>query len=85
MFIKYIYDPTLTYGHELWAVNKRIRFQVEETGKRKPANPEHAIGIISLDWPWNTLGSPQDELEEEAREKDLWVSLLSLLPPQPSR
>lgn len=49
MFIKYIYVPTLTYGHELWAVNKRIRFQVEETGKRKPANPEHAIGIISLD------------------------------------
>ncbi len=33
---------------------------------------------------WKHLGIPQDELEEVAREKDVWVSLLSLLPLRPS-
>lgn len=32
---------------------------------------------------WKHLWIPQDELEELAREKDIWVSLLSLLPLRP--
>jgi len=46
------------------------------TGKRPRVYPEHTRGILSLGWCEN----PQDKLEEVTREKDVWVSLLSLLP-----
>ncbi|MEQ2288513.1 hypothetical protein AMECASPLE_023364 [Ameca splendens] len=33
---------------------------------------------------WERLGLPLEELEEVSGERDVWVSLLSLLPPQPA-
>ncbi|KAK5601698.1 hypothetical protein CRENBAI_021922 [Crenichthys baileyi] len=45
--------------------------------------PGHAGGTMSLGWPGNALGSPLEELEEVSGERDVWVSLLSLLPPRP--
>ncbi|MEQ2288888.1 hypothetical protein AMECASPLE_027512 [Ameca splendens] len=42
--------------------------------------PGDAGGTMSLGWPGNALGSP---LEEVSEERDVWVSLLSLLPPRP--
>ncbi|TWW71628.1 hypothetical protein D4764_16G0001250 [Takifugu flavidus] len=32
---------------------------------------------------WERLGIPPDELEEVAGEREVWASLLRLLPPQP--
>ena len=34
---------------------------------------------------WECLGIPQEEMEGVAGAKDVWVSLLSLMPPQPTR
>ncbi|MED6259502.1 hypothetical protein ATANTOWER_024072 [Ataeniobius toweri] len=45
--------------------------------------PGHAGGTISLGWPGNALGSPTEVLEKVSGERDIWVSLLSLLPPHP--
>jgi len=39
----------------------------------------HAGGILSPGWP-ERLGSPQNELENVAGEREIWVSLLGLLP-----
>ena len=32
---------------------------------------------------WERLGVPPEELEEVAGDRDVWVSLLKLLPPRP--
>jgi len=40
--------------------------------------PEYAGGIIHLFWPVNTLGSPQEELESVAGERDVCVFFSSL-------
>ncbi len=50
------------------------------SGKRPWGRPRDYISRLA----WKHLGIPQDELEEVAREKDVWVSLLSLLPLRPS-
>ena len=39
--------------------------------------------IISQYWPGNASGSPPSELVNVARERELWVPLLELLPPRP--
>ena len=48
-------------------------------------DPEHAGGITYLLWPGKRLRVPQEELESVAGERDVWYSLLSLLPLQPGR
>lgn len=48
-------------------------FQACPPGRR----PGHTGGLVPLEWP----GVPQEELEEVA-ERQVWVSLLRLLPPQ---
>ncbi|MEQ2179027.1 hypothetical protein GOODEAATRI_020334 [Goodea atripinnis] len=42
--------------------------------------PGHAGGTVSLGWPGNAL----EELEEVSGKKEVWVSLLRLVPPRPS-
>ncbi|KAI3366513.1 hypothetical protein L3Q82_000647 [Scortum barcoo] len=36
---------------------------------------------MSLDWPGNASGSPLEELEEVSGVREVWASLLRLLPP----
>ncbi|MED6241891.1 hypothetical protein ATANTOWER_029426 [Ataeniobius toweri] len=47
--------------------------------------PGHAGGTMFLGWPGNALGSPPEELEEVSGERDVWASLLSLLPRRPGQ
>ncbi|KAI3363449.1 hypothetical protein L3Q82_012064 [Scortum barcoo] len=38
---------------------------------------------MSLGWPGNASGSPLEELEEVSGVREVWASLLRLLPPRP--
>ena len=44
-------------------------------------DPGHVGETMSLGW--ERLGVPPEELEEVAGDRDVWVSLLKLLPPRP--
>ncbi|TWW59868.1 Gamma-enolase [Takifugu flavidus] len=57
-------------------------FRAYPSARRTPGR--HIGEIMSLDWSGNTWGSPPDELEEVAGEREVWASLLRLLPPQPN-
>jgi len=46
-------------------------------------DPGHVGETMSLCWPGNASGSPPEELEEVAGDRDVWASLLKLLPPRP--
>ena len=46
-------------------------------------DPGHVGETMSLGWPGNASGPPE-ELEEVAGDRDVWVSLLKLLPPRPN-
>ena len=56
-------------------------FRARPTGRRPPEDPKHAGGTMSPSWPGNTLGFHLEELDEVAGERDVWASLLRLLPP----
>ncbi|MED6236792.1 hypothetical protein ATANTOWER_014298 [Ataeniobius toweri] len=45
--------------------------------------PGHAGGTMSLGWPGNALGSTRRSWRRCLGERDVWVSLLSLLPLRP--
>ena len=45
-------------------------------------DPGHAGETMSR-LAWERLGIPQEELDEVAREREVWASLLRLLPPRP--
>ncbi|KAK5606197.1 hypothetical protein CRENBAI_025552 [Crenichthys baileyi] len=57
-----------------------------DAGRHYPGGPGdgpgHTGGTMSLGW-LGTSWAPPEELEEVSGEKDVWVSLLSLLPPRP--
>ncbi|KAI3376690.1 hypothetical protein L3Q82_017115 [Scortum barcoo] len=38
---------------------------------------------MSLGWPGNAFGIPPEELEEVSGVREVWASLLRLLPPRP--
>ncbi|KAK3557745.1 hypothetical protein QTP86_000302 [Hemibagrus guttatus] len=142
-----IYAPTLTYGHELWIMTKRVRSRIqaaemsflrrvagcslrdrvrssvtrEELGveplllhiergqlrwlghlfrmppgrlpgevfracpteKRPRGRPRTRWRDYVFRLAWERLGVPPEELEEVAREREVWASLLRLLPPRP--
>ncbi|TWW77405.1 hypothetical protein D4764_12G0007950 [Takifugu flavidus] len=63
-----IFVPTLTYGHELW----------ETPGKTQTRWRDYVSRLV-----WECLGITPDELEEVAGEREVWASLLRLLPPRP--
>ncbi|KAK3518183.1 hypothetical protein QTP70_033879 [Hemibagrus guttatus] len=143
-----IYVPTLTYGHELWVMTKRIRsriqaaemsflrrvaghslrdrvrssvtreelgvkplllhiergqlrwlghlfrmppgrlsgevFQACPTGKRPRGRPRTRLRDYVSRLTRERLGIPPEELEEVSGEREVWASLLRLLPPRPS-
>ncbi|KAK3507766.1 hypothetical protein QTP70_000218 [Hemibagrus guttatus] len=141
------YAPTLTYGHELWVMTKRVRSRIQAaemsffrrvagrslrdrlrssvireelgieplllhiergqlrwlghlfqmppgrlpgevfracpTGKRPRGRPRTCWRDYAFRLAWERLGVPPEELEEVAREREVWASLLRLLPPRP--
>ncbi|TWW80691.1 hypothetical protein D4764_01G0005060 [Takifugu flavidus] len=72
-----IFVPTLTYGHELWVMTERTRSR-ETPGKTQDTWKDYVTRLA-----WERLGIPLDELEEVAGEREVWASLLRLLPPRP--
>ncbi|KAK3511307.1 hypothetical protein QTP70_000398 [Hemibagrus guttatus] len=142
-----IYVPTLTYGHELWVMTKRVRSRIqaaemsflrrvagrslrdrvrssvtrEELGveplllhiergqlrwlghlfrmppgrlpgevfracptwKRPRGRPRTRWRDYVSRLAWERLGVPPEELEDVSGEREVWASLLRLLPPQP--
>ncbi|KAK3522059.1 hypothetical protein QTP70_022619, partial [Hemibagrus guttatus] len=141
-----IYVPTLTYGHELWVMTKRIRSRIQAaemsflrrvagrslrdrvrssvnreelrveplllhikrgqlrwlghlfrmppgrlpgevfracpTGKRPRGRPRTRWRDYVSRLAWERLGILPEELEEVSREREVWASLLRLLPPE---
>ncbi|TWW62757.1 hypothetical protein D4764_04G0014040 [Takifugu flavidus] len=91
-----IFVPTLTYG---WLGSPyRVRSSAiwEELGveplllcvgrnqmRRPPGRPRTRWRDYVFQLVWERLGIPLDELEEVAGEREVWASLLRLLPPRP--
>ncbi|TWW59340.1 hypothetical protein D4764_06G0008700 [Takifugu flavidus] len=53
------------------------------SGRRPPGRPRTRWRDYSSRLVWECLGIPLDELEEVAGEREVWASLLRLLPPRP--
>ena len=84
-----IYIPTLTYGPEIWAVTKKKWIQVawhlgasywrfsRPSSKRDKTSWRHysnlACGLLQIS---------QEELEDVVEKRDIWTTLLSMLPLQ---
>uniref|UniRef100_A0A8C5E5T7 THAP-type domain-containing protein n=1 Tax=Gouania willdenowi TaxID=441366 RepID=A0A8C5E5T7_GOUWI len=75
LIYRLIYVPTVTYGHELWAMTKRTS---TSDPKEDPGHGDHVSRVA-----WERLGIPLKELEEVAGEREVWASLLRKLPPRP--
>ncbi|KAK3516271.1 hypothetical protein QTP70_007251 [Hemibagrus guttatus] len=58
-------------------------FRACPTGKRRRGRPRTRWRDYVFRLAWERLGVPPEELEEVARERDVWASLLRLLPPRP--
>ncbi|KAK9541149.1 hypothetical protein VZT92_001216 [Zoarces viviparus] len=58
-------------------------FQARSTGKRPRGRPRTRWRDYISQLAWEHLGIPQNELEHVAGEREVWVSLLGLLPPRP--
>ncbi|TWW55955.1 hypothetical protein D4764_09G0010050 [Takifugu flavidus] len=53
------------------------------SGRRPPGRPRTRWRDYVSRLAWERLGIPPDDLEEVAGEREVWASLLSLLPPRP--
>ncbi|TWW76581.1 hypothetical protein D4764_13G0012430 [Takifugu flavidus] len=58
-------------------------FRVCPSGRRPPGRPRTRWRDYVFRPAWERLGIPPDELEEVAGEREVWASLLRLLPPRP--
>ncbi|KAK3533936.1 hypothetical protein QTP70_034935, partial [Hemibagrus guttatus] len=58
-------------------------FRACPTGKRPQGRPRTRWRDYVFRLAWERLGVPPEELEEVAREREVWASLLRLLPPRP--
>ncbi|KAK3542066.1 hypothetical protein QTP86_011367 [Hemibagrus guttatus] len=58
-------------------------FRACPTGKRPRGRPRTCWRDYVFRLAWERLGVPPEELEEVAREREVWASLLRLLPPRP--
>ncbi|TWW76618.1 hypothetical protein D4764_12G0000080 [Takifugu flavidus] len=58
-------------------------FRACPSGKRPPGRPRTRWRDYVSRLAWECLGIPPDELEEVAGEREVWDSLLRLLPPRP--
>jgi len=55
-------------------------FQARQTGRRHRGRPRKRWRDYISQLAWEHLGIPQNELENVPGEKEVWVSLLGLLP-----
>ncbi|XP_051936482.1 uncharacterized protein LOC127610385 [Hippocampus zosterae] len=58
-------------------------FRACPTGRRPRGRPRTRWRDYVTQLAWERLGIPRGELEEVAREREVWASLLKLLPPRP--
>ncbi|CAM4544523.1 unnamed protein product [Leuciscus chuanchicus] len=58
-------------------------FRARPTGKRPRGRPRTCWRDYVSRLAWERLGVPPEELEEVSREREVWASLLRLLPPRP--
>ncbi|TWW79207.1 hypothetical protein D4764_10G0002370 [Takifugu flavidus] len=58
-------------------------FRACPSGRRPPGKPRTRWRDYVSRLAWERLGIPPDELEEVAGEREVWASLLRLLPPRP--
>ncbi|KAK0142203.1 hypothetical protein N1851_020089 [Merluccius polli] len=59
------------------------RSQARPTGRRPRGRPRTRWRDDVSRLAWEHLGIPQEELDEVAGEREVWASLLRLLPPRP--
>ena len=59
-------------------------FQARPSGQRPRGRPRTRWRDYVSRLAWERLGVPLEELEEVAGEREVWVSLLKLLPRDPS-
>ncbi|TWW77341.1 hypothetical protein D4764_12G0007310 [Takifugu flavidus] len=58
-------------------------FRAFPSGWRPPGRPRTSWRDYASRLVWECLGIPPDELEEVAGDREVWASLLGLLPPRP--
>ena len=58
-------------------------FRARPTGRRPRGRPRRRWRDYVSRLAWERLGVPPEELEEVAGDRDVWVSLLKLLPLRP--
>ncbi|XP_062296309.1 uncharacterized protein LOC134000829 [Scomber scombrus] len=58
-------------------------FRARPTGRRPRGRPRTRWRDYVSRLAWERLGIPREELDEVAGEREVWVSLLRLLPPRP--
>ena len=58
-------------------------FRVRPTGRRPRGRPRTRWRDYVSRLAWERLGIPREELDEVAGEREVWASLLRLLPPRP--
>lgn len=58
-------------------------FRARPTGRRPRGRPRTRWRDYVSQLAWERLGVPREELDEVAGEREVWVSLLRLLPPRP--
>ncbi|KAK0135552.1 hypothetical protein N1851_028597 [Merluccius polli] len=58
-------------------------FRARPTGRRPRGRPRTRWRDYVSRLAWECLGIPQEELDEVAGEREVWASLLRLLPPRP--
>jgi len=79
----FIHD--IIFGHLIQMPTGRLPlevFQARPTGKRPRGRPRIRWRDYISRLAWECLGIPQNELENVAGEREVWVSLLCLLPPR---
>ncbi|KAK3519557.1 hypothetical protein QTP86_003108 [Hemibagrus guttatus] len=73
-------------GHLFWMPPGRLLgevFRACPTGKRPRGRPRTRWGDYVSRLAWERLGVPPEELEEVSGEREVWASLLRLLPRRP--
>ncbi|KAK3537233.1 hypothetical protein QTP70_003994 [Hemibagrus guttatus] len=72
--------------HLFWMPQGRLPgevFRACPLGKRPRGRPRTRWGDYVSRLAWERLGGPPEELEEVSGEREVWASLLRLLPPRP--
>lgn len=72
-------DSAEVVGASVWDASGRC----SRTGRKPLVDPEHAREIIELIWQENASGPPRRSWRVPGGQRNIWVTLLSLLPRRP--